>query len=482
MSTLKTKRADVKKQRTADVVKSGKAIVLPDDPKEMSAQEAIVILERKAEEENKTCRVFEEFDFHPFDVAWALQTVLDKRYGFTTAVNKKTMFGEEMPNMINIDTGKGETVQVIWGKTEIPGVEGWITPAWHHNEGRSVGLIHGEVKQKYKYEVTEVCDDVRAFLKVNSLYKGRAVKLTTNRSGELTDTPPKFLDLSRVNEEELVFPRDLEVQVQTSLFTPIEKTSECLKYGVPLKRGVLLEGPYGTGKTLTAYVTAKKCEANGWTFVYLDRVTGLKDALAFAKQYEPAVVFSEDIDRVVAGGRTVKVDDVLNTIDGVESKNSQIITILTTNHVENIEKAMLRPGRLDAVLSIQPPNKEAAQRLVKLYGRGLIDENEDLDSAGRELSGQIPAVIREVVERSKLYAIGHLNPGDSLAISGEHITQAAKGMKAHLMLLQNKPNGIKTSEELFTDGFKAMVSESLNPTDITVKDIQEKVEEVRNNI
>jgi SpoVK/Ycf46/Vps4 family AAA+-type ATPase len=74
---------------------------------------------------------------------------------------------------------------------------------------------------------------------------------------------------------------------------------------VPLKRGVLLEGPYGTGKTLTAFVTAKKCVENGWTFIMLDRVAALKEALTFARMYAPAVVFAEDIDRSVEGERTV---------------------------------------------------------------------------------------------------------------------------------------------------------------------------------
>src|SRR5262249_9702485 len=112
-------------------------------------------------------------------------------------------------------------------------------------------------------------------------------------------------------------------------------------------------------KTLTAYVTAKKSSSNNWTFIYLDRVAGLHEAFRFAKQYAPSVIFAEDIDRAVNGDdRTTDIDDVLNTIDGIESKGGEIITILTTNHVDQINRAMLRPGRLDAVISIQAPDAE----------------------------------------------------------------------------------------------------------------------------
>jgi transitional endoplasmic reticulum ATPase len=68
----------------------------------------------------------------------------------------------------------------------------------------------------------------------------------------------------------------------------------------------------------------------------------------------------------------------LNEIDGVESKGKELITILTSNHAENINQAMLRPGRLDAVLSIQAPDAFAAEKLIRLYARGLILERESL--------------------------------------------------------------------------------------------------------
>ncbi len=174
-----------------------------------------------------------------------------------------------------------------------------------------------------------------------------------------------------------------------------------MKARIPLKRGILLEGPYGCGKTMSANVTSKICIENGWTFILLDDVGALKDALLFAQRYAPAVVFSEDIDRVIEQ-RDDRGNDLLNTIDGILAKDSQVITVLTTNFVEKLDKAMLRPGRLDAVISLRAPDADSVQRLVNIYARGLLADGENLIAVGEALAGNIPATIREVVERSKL--------------------------------------------------------------------------------
>ncbi len=135
--------------------------------------------------------------------------------------------------------------------------------------------------------------------------------------------------------------------------------------------------------------------------------------------------------------RTVKIDDILNTIDGVQSKNTEIMVALTTNHVEQINKAMLRPGRLDAVIDVTPPDAPAARKLMRLYGRTRLDAADTLERAGLVLAGQIPAVIREAVERAKLYAIGRAG-GGQFVITDQDIADAAAGMQQHLDLLETK--------------------------------------------
>lgn len=216
---------------------------------------------------------------------------------------------------------------------------------------------------------------------------------------------------------------------------------------------------YGTGKTMTANVTSKVCVDNGWTYILLDDIRALKEALLFAQRYQPAVVFAEDVDRV-AEHRDQRGNDLLNTIDGVLTKNSQVITVLTTNHVEKLDRAMLRPGRLDAVITVRPPEAEAVERLVRLYGRGLVVADEDLTAVGEALAGNIPATIREVVERSKLAMVG----AGRDSVTAEDLLLAGKGMERHLSLLQDvKPQ--PTAQHQLGAAFGRIIEEHMLPTD-----------------
>jgi transitional endoplasmic reticulum ATPase len=437
------------------VLKEGVKIVLP---KNMSLEDGIEALKRKIKEEQTEIAIHEEVEAFPLDGAYALMQVLKSRYGWAHPVPEETFFGPRPPVMVNLEIAYGKQTQVIWGQFTLPGIEGVIKTGVAKKYGQMIFAISGQVKKKYEDQVKQIADEVRAYVRESSIYRGKAIRLRTNDNGDFDmANPPMFLDLSKVREEELIFPDAVHAQVQTSLWTPIEKTEACRAHKIPLKRGVLLEGKYGTGKTLTAYVTAKKCEENAWTFLYLDRVSALKDAILIARQYSPAVIFAEDIDRVVTGDRDADVDDVLNNIDGIDSKNQEIIVILTTNHVENIEKAMLRPGRLDAVISVPAPDAKAAERLMRLYGRDLIPASESLTGAAKVLEGCIPAVVREVVERSKLYAISR---SDDVYLTGADLEQAALTMKHHLSLME-APRDAKTPEQVFGETLKVLVARSM---------------------
>lgn len=463
------------------ITRSGDKIILPAIPTPMHEKTAIEYLERKLKHDEMTVGIHEDIDCHPLEGAWALKKVLEQKFGWAESKEREVngFFGKQKipAQLVSLEVSLGKFEQVVWGNFQLPGMEdSELHCSASRRNGRFIFNIAGEIKKKFETEAKDIAQRVRDFLKANSLYKGQAIRLTVDENGEINhQEPPKFVDLSRVNESELIFSEDLEKQVQTNLFAPIEHTNMCRSHKIPLKRGVLLEGAYGTGKTLAAYVTAKKAVKNGWTFIYLERVGGLDKALEFAKRYEPCVIFAEDIDRVMAGERDIEVDDILNTIDGIESKNSEIMVILTTNDVNSIERAMLRPGRLDAVISFHAPDAKAAEKLIRLYARGLIEENTNLTAAGKELAGTIPAVIREVVERSKLYAISR-GEGDSLKLNGDDIAVAAKGMKGHLALLES-PKPDPTAEELFSQSFKTLVHNSFNGN---VDTLAEKLYELMN--
>ena len=470
----------------------GKKIILPGEPRPMTFKEARDFLSRVEAEQEMTVMVNEEVNAFPLEGAYAFTLAMRHIYGWASPLPGS--FFRAPPQIMTLEVGYRDFVQVIWGSFALPTIEGELQTGWTTTpDGRRIFAIRGNVKGKHQQEIKALADKTREIVLNQSIYRGKAIRLRTTEDGELNwDTPPTFLDLSKTDEREMVFNEDTMLMIETNLFMPIEKTALCRNLGVPLKRGVLLEGPYGTGKTLTAFVTALKATRAGWTFVMVDRVSALKEAIMFAREYAPAVVFAEDIDREVSGEeRTVQIDDVLNTIDGIESKSSEIMVVLTTNHVETINKAMLRPGRLDAVISIDRPDAAAAEKLVRLYARSMLAHNEDITEAGQRLAGQIPAVIREVVERSKLYAIRHSTSMYVQEITGRDLVVAAEQMKRHLSLLEERDE-VPTNAEKLYDAFGTMLADFIDggsagngtgDAALSVsKDTRKKVNKVQNTL
>jgi transitional endoplasmic reticulum ATPase len=453
--------ATTKKKLThVAIERSGERIVIP---KSVSLDDALASLryQRDKEEQPQAFSSPIERAFI-FDACHALYVVLDRLFGYVQHINTPGFFGDTPPRMLKVPIDRDEVIQVPWGRMTLPGIEGYIETSHRWGaSGRAELVIAGEVKGKHMDTINQIVESTRREVRENSIYKGKAFRIRfTDDSGEKIALPePTFLDVDKIKIEELIFSKDVFNQVETSIFTPLKYTEQCRKHGIPLKRGILLTGPFGTGKTLTATVTAKLARENGWTFILCENPNEFAAVMDFAMEYGPSVVFCEDVDRVVSGNRDQDMDDILNTIDGVQSKGVEMMVVLTTNDHDAINKAMLRPGRLDAVIHVGPPDAEAVQKLVRLYARELLDGTEDLAEVGLALNGQIPAVIRETVERAKLEAIA-ITGGASQMLTSEALCRASKSMELQLALLRPQFNDPRSNIEKAADTIAAAINDS----------------------
>lgn len=420
--------------KNVDIIRSGTQLVLPEG---MTYAQGREWLTKKEQEENAVDAVHEVFEAFPYEGSYAFMKALTRIFGFATLDKlPKPFFGPQPPSMVRIQVGLNEWVHVPWGTFHVGPLKAALQChiTYADNNVPNFTLV-GSCRRGDLPKLREVCDLTRRILKEESIFKGQAIALRFETNPEWAMQMPKFIDVSGTREEDLIFPSEVAEMVETSLFTPIEHTQECREHGVPLKRGILLEGPFGVGKTLTANVTAKKATRNGWTFIYLDRPSNLDRAIVFARRFAPCVLFSEDIDVVVDQERDENMNLILNTLDGVDSKGQEVMVVLTTNNIETIEPALLRPGRLDAVIPVRPPDQRAAERLIRLYARTMLSIDEDVTDAAKLLSGRIPAAIREAVERAKLAAIRRTG---NLQLSGQDLAQAARSLLAHLELLDRE--------------------------------------------
>lgn len=424
-----------------EIRRFGEQITLPDN---MTYKQAIDVITRRAEYENEVSLFVADFPVFPLDGAHALFQVLRQTFGFVENITEWTFFGPKRPQMIAVRTGVDTTVQVPWGKFALPPQIGGVLNVGVQQSGYQLTFrVAAETQRKHEAFIEGLFQKVRDYLATGSIYRGKAVsvRFVSDRKDEdgnpLPMPEPTFMDTD-VNEAMLTFTSETDAAIQTNLFTPITRLKDLIANGIPVKRGVLLGGPYGTGKTLTARVAAKLAQQHGITFVYVKRADELAHAIEFAKPYcEPAVVvFCEDIDRSTSGDRDADMDAILNTLDGVDTKAMNLITLLTTNHIERITRAMLRPGRLDAVITIPPPDAEAVEKLLRIYGAGVISPNANLTDVGRELDGAIPAIVAEVVKRAKLAQLRLQRPGTKITeISAVALLESAKTIKSQRNLL-----------------------------------------------
>lgn len=455
-----------KKMVVADVERHGEKLIVPE---QMTLDGAIDVLTRKKAAEEEVVGVHEVIDAFPWDGARSLERVLDRRLGAALTTKTPGFFGPTPPTTVAVETAHGKTENIIWGRFLIPGIaagaEGrdYLETGYDFKDGRVVFLLGGQVRRKFLPVIKQLAEDIRQDLVVNSIYRGKAFRISFfDDDGDKKPVPDiTFLDTTQVNLMELVYSDSVRAAIETNVFTPIRHAAKAAELGVPTKRGILLSGKYGTGKTLTAYATAKVAEDNGWSFVYITRADELPDAIRFAGNYSPAVIFAEDIDRTTAGGRTEELDEILNTIDGIDAKGARVMVVLTTNHLETINPAMLRPGRLDAVIEVTAPDEAAVVRLIRVYARDMMTEDTDVSHVARMLAGQIPAVVREVVERSKLYWLNRTGGEGPVELAEEDIQYAAETVLAQRKLTE-KPEVVELSAvELFARGLGASLANVL---------------------
>lgn len=476
-----------KRIKQASIVNEGEKIILP---ARMGFDEAIQQITRMRDHDEQTIVIKEEVNAYYLDGAVAFNEAMRRIYGWTEAVAIPGFFGPTPPQMLQVEVGFGESRLIPTGRFELPGVTGFVQIGQAMKHGRIIMSFAASVKRKNEAAIHKLVELTREIVAAESIYRGKAFRIRfKDENGMQTDAQPQFLDLSSVKADELIFSESVDAAVRTSVFTPIEFTEAVRGAKIPLKRGVLLTGKYGVGKTLVAYVTADKAVKNGWTFIYCERADELQEAIRFAQQYGPAVIFCEDIDRVTAGERSVSMDDILNTLDGVDSKKSELMVILTTNHIDTINKAMLRPGRLDAIINVLPPDAEAVKRLIKLYARGLLAAETNLDMVAARLDGQIPAVIRECVERAKLSAIRLTHGLIGFQLDEAALNDASLGMQNQLALLNADVVKVSDAEVLFTLIGKAASgaasvggSDRGMPPNVVLGLVAERLDEIKSDV
>lgn len=433
----------------------GKEFILPELYKENLRGAAKYLLDVD-DQQNTTHSFPKTFRYRPNDVAHALGKALKKVFG-TTGLGQSTFssFGSTPPTFVTINTGHEEVAQIIQGQTKFPPLDAIITMGSTNDvEVGALGKIVIQAPRRYRAHVEGLFYAIEEELRTGSIYRGKAIDGAED---------PHFLNPASVEPGRVVYTHEVLTQLDANVWSLLEHTQVMRDMKLPLKRSVLIEGPYGTGKSLAAMLTAQKAVANGWTFIQVRPTDDLERAMKTASLYSPAVVFFEDIDGVAEKGDTQDVSRLLDLFDGITSKGTDVIAIMTTNFVERIQKGMLRPGRMDAVIHIGAMDREGVEKLIKAtVPAGLLFEI-DYDTVFEAYEGYLPAFVKEAIDRTMRYAIARTE-GEPMFLETSDFVAAAEGLRAQLQLMQDAGEGKRTPD--LETAFKNAAQKAFHGVDI----------------
>lgn len=406
-----------------DITYSGEKLIIPTG---MTIGRTIKFLQKKEAEMEAETTFSRVFNYRPWDGAYCTWNALKRVFGAVGHKGVPGFFGDSPPQLITINTDVGEQEQVAWGSLELPILPGvcFIMHSVDNPEYGTLFAIHANGSKKYAAEIQGIFSMVENELAENSMYRGKAF------DGQ---EMPEFIDLSNVDPEQVVYSRDVMTQLEVNIWAQLRHTEEFAQQGIPLKRAVLVWGPYGTGKTLAAILTGQEAIANGWTFIKArPGRDDLSHVMQTARLYQPAVVFYEDVDQITDSETASEytISRLLDDFDGIGAKGTRILCVLTTNHAERIHKGMARPGRLDAMIEIDELDLEGVAKLVSCRVGDLIADEIDWEAVFAASHGYKPAFVTEYADRAIRYAmVRNKGVSEGIKIVTEDLVHAAEGLR-----------------------------------------------------
>jgi cell division protease FtsH len=193
------------------------------------------------------------------------------------------------------------------------------------------------------------------------------------------------------------------------------------RLGARVPRGILLYGPPGTGKTLLAKAVARESGASFYSqsaSAFVEMFAGL-GAARIRKLFEqartdaPAIIFIDELDAVgtkrMGGGLHREHDQTLNQLlvelDGFSSGTGQVIVMGASNRLQDLDPALLRPGRFDRQILVSAPDLAGRHEILQVHTRGKpLAPDIDLQVVARQTAGLTGADLANVANEAAIFA------------------------------------------------------------------------------
>jgi cell division protease FtsH len=226
------------------------------------------------------------------------------------------------------------------------------------------------------------------------------------------------------------------------------------RLGGRIPRGVLLTGPPGTGKTLLARALAGEAEVPFFSISaseFVEMFVGVgasrvRDLFAEAKKAAPAIIFIDELDAIgrargpaagMSGGhdeREQTLNQILTELDGFDPSIG-VIVLSATNRPEVIDPALLRPGRFDRRVTLQPPDTAGRRKILAVHTRSVpLADDADLDRLAATTPGMVGADLANVVNEAALLAASRDHEAVTMADFEDALEKLILGTERRILL------------------------------------------------
>jgi cell division protease FtsH len=196
------------------------------------------------------------------------------------------------------------------------------------------------------------------------------------------------------------------------------------RLGGRMPHGVLLSGAPGTGKTLLARAVAGEAHAAFFSISaseFIEAIVGVgasrvRDLFAKAKEAAPSIIFIDELDAIgrsrqgsvsIAGSndeREQTLNQILTEMDGFESVEA-VAVLAATNRGEILDPALLRPGRFDRRVAVQPPDRLGRRQILEVHTRSIpLAASVDLEALAATTPGMVGADLANLANEAALLA------------------------------------------------------------------------------
>jgi hypothetical protein len=275
---------------------------------------------------------------------------------------------------------------------------------------------------------TTAAAEIRSAALERNVFRGQVLSFDQEVFGH-GRTLLQFHRRPTMGAEQLILAPETLAEVQRQVVEVARHKDRLLAAGQHLKRGLLLYGPPGVGKTHTVrYLTANLV---GTTVIQL---TGgalhlIAEACSVARALQPAMLIVEDVDLIAEDrgmhpGHHPLLFQLLNEMDGL-AEDADVVFVLTTNRADLLEPALAaRPGRVDQAVALELPDEDARRALFELYRGSLVVDTSSLDDVIARCAGVTASFLKELLRRAALLAATRTPGMDALAVSAPDLSDA----------------------------------------------------------